>query len=245
MIFMQKIRNAWSLLRIRELACATDHCPLCGTTLIVKLASTAISVRCIRCGASAIHLSIMQVLNELYPDISGFDVYEMSSRGPLFTYLRRRAGRLFFSEYYDDVAPGEFSNGVQCQDVARLTYADASFDLCTSTEVFEHVADDRQGFREICRVLRSGGRLVFTVPLTGSGKTVERAVMVDGEIRHFLEPEYHGDAIRGQGRVLCFRNYGRDILQRLRDIGFRESRLVPADPLSWWGLGTEIVVATK
>jgi ubiquinone/menaquinone biosynthesis C-methylase UbiE len=32
--------------------------------------------------------------------------------------------------------------------VQRLSFADASFDLCTSTEVFEHVPDDRAGLRE-------------------------------------------------------------------------------------------------
>ena len=233
MTFLQKICNAWSLLRFRELTCTGDYCPRCGVTLIIKLADQSISVRCIRCGASAIHLSIMQALNEVCPDIFRFDVYEMSSRGPLFTYLRRHAGSLVFSEYYDDVAPGAFRNGIQCQDVMRLTYPDASFDLCTSTEVFEHVADDRRGFREMCRVLRPGGRFVFTVPLTDVEKTVERAVMVDGEIHHLLPPEYHGDSIRGQNRVLCFRNYGRDILQRLSDADFRDTWLVPADPILW------------
>ena len=45
-------------------------------------------------------------------------------------------------------------------------YGDASFDLCTSTEVFEHMPDDLNGFSEIRRVLRPGGRFVFTVLLT-------------------------------------------------------------------------------
>ena len=132
---------------------------------------------------------------------------------------------------------------MQCQDVQGLTFDDATFDLCTSTEVFEHVPDDRKGFSEIRRVLRPGGRFVFTVPLTQAAKTVERARLVDGKLQHLLEPEYHGDVIRGQGKVLCFRNYGRDILDRLRDSGFSAARFENPDRSAWWGLGTEVVIA--
>lgn len=198
-----------------------------------------------RCGASAIHQSIMRVLGRIYPDLSAAAVYEMSSRGPLFEYLKARAGRLVCSEYFDDVPPGKYRNGVQCQDVARLTHADASFDLCTSTEVFEHVPDDEQGFREIRRVLRPGGRFVFTVPLSESAQTVTRAELANGEVRHLLPPEYHGDAIRGQGRVLVYRDYGRDIVALLQRCGFSRAEIVRPDAGSWWGLGSDVIVAEK
>jgi len=79
-------------------------------------------------------------------------------------------------------------NSVQCQDVQRLTYDSASFDVCTSTEVFEHVPDDSRGFAERHRVLRPGGRLVFSVPIVSAAKTVERAVMERGTLRHLLPP---------------------------------------------------------
>ncbi len=169
----------------------------------------------------------------------------MSSRGPLMEYLKRHVGQLSYSELFDDVERGEYRGDVQCQDVQQLTYADSSFDLCTSTEVFEHVPDDRRGFKEVCRVLRHGGRFVFTVPLTDAAATVERAVAVNGAIQHLLEPEYHGDVVRGYGKVLCFRNYGLDIVDRLREAGFRQARLVLADDKAWWRLGVKVVVAEK
>lgn len=221
------------------------RCPFCGPSLIVKLASTAISIRCMRCRASLIHIALAQVLQQHYRDFSQLDVYEMSSRGPVYDFLRRRSPRLVCSEYFDDVAPGSFRDQVQCQDVQNLSYERDAFDLCTSTEVFEHVPDDRQGFSEVCRVLRSGGRFVFTVPLTESAHTVERAVMEHGVVRHMLEPEFHGDAIRGQGRVLAFRNYGLDIVDRLKACGFREAHLVTLDAKAWWGLIQKVVIAEK
>ena len=52
-----------------------------------------------------------------------------------------------------------------CQDVQHLTFDDAEFDICTSTEVFEHVPDDIKGFKEIYRVLKDDGVFIFTVPI--------------------------------------------------------------------------------
>lgn len=218
-------------------------CPLCGPSVMAQLYASAIGVRCLRCAASAITMSLVSVLREEVGGLAGLHVYELSSRGPLFNWLRRHAGQVTCSEYFDGVSPGERVNGVQCQDVQRLTYAAASFDVCTSTEVFEHVPDDSRGFAELHRVLRPGGRLVFSVPMSPAAITVERAVLKDGEIRHLLPPEYHGDRIRGQGRVLAYRNYGLDILDRVRAQGFRDVRLVQPKPrLGGWAQA--IVVAT-
>ena len=147
-------------------------------------------------------------------------VYELSSRGALCRYLRRTFAAVTVSELFDDVAPGGFRDGVQCQDVQRLTYPDASFDLVTSTEVFEHVPDDGRAFGEVRRVLRPGGHLVFTVPLMEAAPTLERARLEGGRVVHLVTPEYHGDRLRGRGVVLAFRTYGPDVLDRLRAAGF-------------------------
>lgn len=240
---LQLLRKTLSLAQPGALGLKPGRCPTCGPTLMVKLADDAISVRCIRCRSSAIHMSMLQVLQRLYPDLSSLAVYEMSSRGPVFSFLRARVGQFAYSEFFDDVQPGTLKNGIQCQDVQALTFGDASFDLCTSTEVFEHVPDDHRGFSEIRRVLRPGGRFVFTVPLTDNAATVERAVIEGGTIRHLLEPEYHGDVIRGHGMVLAFRNYGLDIVDRLKAGGFGTVRLEPPDRAAWWGFGTKVVVA--
>jgi len=159
------------------------------------------------------------VLSRLDPS-PGATVYELSSRGALCRYLRRTFRRVTVSELWDDVTPGTFRHGVQCQDVQRLTYGDASFDLVTSTEVFEHVPDDRRAFAEVHRVLRPGGLLVFTVPLMDASPTLERAEIRYNRIVHLVTPEYHGDRLRGRRGVLAFRTYGPDIVDRLRAVGF-------------------------
>ncbi|HEY6463482.1 MAG TPA: class I SAM-dependent methyltransferase [Polyangiaceae bacterium] len=48
----------------------------------------------------------------------------------------------------------------------RLPFEDGAFDTVLCNQVGEHVPDPRAFFGELVRVLRSGGRLVFTVPFS-------------------------------------------------------------------------------
>jgi SAM-dependent methyltransferase len=177
-------------------------------------------------------LAIGRVVIREVPELAKWRVYEASARGPFYEFLRRNAGELVCSEFYDDVRPGQAREGIECQDLQALTYPDAHFDLCTSLEVFEHVPDDGRGFAELHRVLRPGGLLIFTVPLSlDIETTVERARIEGGEIVHLRPPTYHDDQIRGEGRVLVYRDYGTDIVQRLEAVGFCQARIVEAgDP---------------
>jgi SAM-dependent methyltransferase len=125
--------------------------------------------------------------------------------------------------------------GIRCEDVQDLSYADESFDLVTHTEVLEHVPDDARAFAELHRVLRPGGTLLFTVPLYGGYPTIERARLREGEVEHLMEPAYHIDPLRGAG-ILAFRDYGLDIVERLRAAGFIEASIVaPRRAIPWLG----------
>ncbi len=231
----------------RELQIMITYCPLCGCRrVVIKINANEMAVRCSSCLASAVTMSIASVLRKVTPEISSLDVYELSSRGPLFHYLNKNAKTLTSSEYFTDVAPGEFRNGVQCQDVQQLSYSRASFDICTSTEVFEHVPDDSKGFSEIFRVLRPNGIFVFTVPLYSEYKTVERALLTsNGELQHLLHPEYHGDPLRESRPILAFRNYGRDITDRLCSAGFMKAEIVMPEDKIPWGFARPVVVAYR
>ncbi len=241
----EKLRFIAESLEWRSLALRLRRCPICGPTLFLRLAQDQLATRCVRCGASPIALGLVAVLRTRHPDLDRLRVYEASSRGPVFDFLRARVGELVFSEFWEDVAPGAERDGIRCEDLQALTFADRSFDLCTSTEVFEHVPDDARGFAELYRVLRPGGAVVFTVPLSRQAQTVERARIEGGEVVHLLEPTYHDDRIRGQGGVLVFRDYGLDIVDRLRDSGFASASIVDAGDLSGCGHASPVVVAEK
>jgi SAM-dependent methyltransferase len=242
---LRVLRTVRQMIVPSQVSIQLSRCPICGPSVICKLRDDSITVRCLHCGGSAIHMSIVEALRKNVPNIAEKDVYELSSRGALFKYLSRKCKTLAYSEYYADVPKGTYRNNVQCQDVQEITYADQSFDLVTSTEVFEHVPDDFLGFKEVYRVLRPSGKFIFTVPFTGADKTIERATLVNGRINHLLPPTYHGDRIRGQGKVLCYRDYGLDIVDRLRTAGFSQVRIEHRKDSIWWGLGADVVIARK
>ena len=49
-------------------------------------------------------------------------------------------------------------------DALHLPFADASFDIVTMFDVLEHLPDDRRALSEVHRVLKPGGRYVWSVP---------------------------------------------------------------------------------
>ena len=79
--------------------------------------------------------------------------------------LLRRHGRAFGC----DLAGGGVrtaraaGHAVARGDVARLPFADASFDVATSFDVLQCVSEDEAAVGEMCRVLRPGGSLVLTL----------------------------------------------------------------------------------
>ena len=66
--------------------------------------------------------------------------------------------------------PGAIHEGPRCEDLQALTFADESFDLVVTSEVFDNLRNPALGFAEVLRVLRPGGRHVFTVPMTTPGR---------------------------------------------------------------------------
>ncbi|MBS7457637.1 class I SAM-dependent methyltransferase [Coralloluteibacterium stylophorae] len=238
-MLLEKLRT-----RLRPSALAPARCPACGPSLLVRIGDDETAVRCLRCRGTPVHLSLIAVLCEAVEDLAGACLYELSAGGAALRFYRARCGAVTASEFLAGVPAGTVADGVRCEDAQRLSFADASFDVCTSTEVFEHVADDARGFAGMLRVLRPGGLLAFTVPLAGA-TTVERACLrEDGGIEHRLPPEYHGDRLVGEGGVLALRNYGRDIVARLRDAGFAWAAIVPPRR-RFLGHAREVVLARK
>ncbi|MFN4082701.1 MAG: class I SAM-dependent methyltransferase [Bacteroidia bacterium] len=197
-------------------------CNLCGFP-IIRINKSVFGLRCIKCRSSFIHRALGKVITELNLSKDAI-VHEFSNHGAIFNYLKNNFKNLTTSEYFDGIASGDFKDGVQCQDVQHLTLPHNHYNLMTSTEVFEHVPNDIKGFKNIYNCLKKGGYFAFTVPLTETEKTVERAILENGEIKHLLEPEYHGDHLRSKG-ILAFRNYGFDIAERLKSVGFSDVKM--------------------
>lgn len=245
MELLRRLRATRAIFQPAAFAVARLRCPFCGPSLLVRLSHDDHGVRCVRCGASAIHLAMGDALRAHAPDLAARDAYELSARGPLVAHLRGAARTLTVSEYLPEVPRGTVRDGVRSEDVQRLTFADASFDLITHTEVLEHVPDDARAFSELHRVLRPGGVMLFTVPLHGGAHTVERAHLRGGEIEHLLSPAYHCDPLRGGAGILAFRDYGSDILVRLRAVGFDDAAFHEPPQLASWYVSRTVIAARK
>jgi SAM-dependent methyltransferase len=115
--------------------------------------------------------------------------------------------------------------GVTNQSLESLTFPDASFDLVVTSDVMEHVRLDERAHREIHRVLVDGGVYVFTVPhrRTAAETVVRRRVVVaedPSRDEDVLPVQYHGDANSPDDRALVYREFGTDLDEKLRQIGF-------------------------
>jgi SAM-dependent methyltransferase len=180
--------------------------------------------RCLCCRANLTNLSVVAVVKRHFGgQFTGLKAYELSSYGATFEFLRASFGRFVYSEYMPGRTLGQTYGGILNEDVQALTFADSSFDLVTSNQVFEHVPDDKRAYSECFRVLKAGGVLVFTVPLYDTPKTEQVARLgKDLQIEWLGPQEYHGSRLEGPRSAPVFwRHSSRDITQRVSSAGFR------------------------
>jgi SAM-dependent methyltransferase len=147
-------------------------------------------------------------------------VHNTESTGAVHNRLREHAGYTFSEYWGPQYAPGEIVHGIRHEDLQSLSFADNSLDLVLSSDVLEHMPHPYQAHAEIFRVLKPGGRHIFTVPFHGSYEDNVRARLEDGEIAYFGEKLYHGDPIRPDEGVLVWTIFGPEMLDKLREIGF-------------------------
>ena len=109
---------------------------------------------------------------------------------------------------------------VRNEDLTNLTLPDSSMDLVLHGDVLEHIPDVRSVFSETLRILRPGGRTIFTAPFFHErDETVVRAIVENGEIKHLLPPEMHGDPLSESG-ILAYYNFGWSLLKLISEAGF-------------------------
>lgn len=176
------------------------------------------SMWCSECGASTRERGLWRVLIGHYGGgaTSGPQLVE----APAFSLLRiaeinrlnaghdllARVNGVTYSEYPDE-------------DIQSLSYPDATFDLVITSDTLEHVPDHVLALKETRRILRPGGRHVFTVPL--------RPDLPASQDRAGLPPIYHGVApgplalLRGPSEdMLALHDFAMDFFDAVRAVGF-------------------------
>jgi SAM-dependent methyltransferase len=105
-------------------------------------------------------------------------------------------------------------------DLTTIPHPDNTFDISYCSHVLEHIPDDRQAMRELCRVLKPGGWALIDVPVTVD-VTVEDPSITDPQERERLFGQH--DHVR---------RYGLDVIERLQQAGFQVQKILPTDLVS-------------
>lgn len=171
-------------------------------------------------------------------------VYLMEQVTPIFEWLRTlNTIEVHGSEYLGPAhKAGSRIRGVRHEDIMNLSYPDDSFDLIVSNDVMEHIPDPERALRECFRVLKRGGTVLATFPFHSAHETTRiRASLVGNTIEHLLPPEYHGNPLSSSGS-LVFRDFGWDLLDTMRAVGFSPVHCEVYSSDEFGHLGTGLLV---
>lgn len=211
------------------------YCCICGSAQEFKRELFAIreTYRCGKCKASLREREQARAILSCYgsPHIDTLEqlvsevefgqlrIYEPGTIGPfrrLFKLLAHYQQSDYYAEDKRDSAPANIPH----QTLESLSYADGIFDLVITSDIIEHVRKPGRAFSEIARVLKPGGRHIFTVPLQEPipERTIARVDTSGDEDKPILPEHYHGNG-KG-GRSLVYTDFGIDIVEMLSEAGF-------------------------
>ncbi len=202
-------------------------CNVCGrrTVFVCDQPADRFIRKCVFCRSIPKYRAIVRAV-EQHTGVSldqqmqeGAELYEFSTNSPIYKRYFGRRNYTCSGYFWDKPFGVQVRPGVWNQDCQRLSFADAAFDLVISSETMEHVRRPWQGFREVRRVLKRGGHYVFTIPYNDERLTGSR-VDTSGEHDVYLLPKvYHQDPYR-RDDSLVYTDYGRDLPELLRPLGF-------------------------
>lgn len=172
-------------------------------------------------------------------DLAGIEslvIYNTETKGAVHDCLSRRPDYLCSEYLGPGLESGAVVEGIVHQDLMKLSFATDSIDVVLTSDVFEHVADPYRAHAELFRVLKRGGRHVFTVPFYQTEFLDEVRSRVDehGALVHLKEPVYHQDPVRPEEGVLVYTIFAVEMLAKLRTIGFRTNMYLVHN--HWHGL---------
>ncbi|MCH2133834.1 MAG: class I SAM-dependent methyltransferase [Phycisphaerales bacterium] len=214
-------------------------CPICERAVRFKALDPWFRdhLLCSGCGSIPRERALMQVIADWSPRWKEASVHESSpgERGTSVKLARECAH--YVASQYDPSTPwGEMdpTGQYRSEDLEHQTFADESFDLVVTQDVFEHIFDIDAAFREIARTLKPGGAHIFTTPLVNGREPSEPWARRrdDGTIDHLQEPEYHGNPMDHEGGSLVTWHYGYDIVDQIREACGLDTTIVLLDDLS-------------
>jgi SAM-dependent methyltransferase len=146
--------------------------------------------------------------------VQALHIAEINSLGNIHPFLAQ-SPNLRYSEFLSaDLA-------IRSENLESLSYNDDFFDLVLTSETLEHVPDIDKAFSEIHRVLKPGGKHIFTTPVVWDRPNTRiRAFMEDGKVMNVFPPSYHGSKTKNQSDYLVFYEFGQDLVARCEKAKF-------------------------
>lgn len=175
---------------------------------------------CPNCGCNNRQRFIAHAVFQNYQP--GMKVLMHEQRTLIFQQLQKELPLLEGFEYMgENLVSGAYYDGVRYENPGGCTYENNEFDVVISNEVLAHVPDYKAAFLEAYRVLKRGGKFIFSMPFNAnSTKTEIRAIVKGDATEHICEPWYRPNPVDGYPPLLVYQVFGWDILDELRKCGF-------------------------
>lgn len=181
------------------------YCAFCGSSYRLRSLARAVMIEFF---PGKPQYDLRQAVNEGM--FNNVDVAEINSSGLLHQFLKDIPD-LHYSEF------GSKDPNIPDENLTKLTYMDNMFDLVLTSDTIEHVPDYRKSLEEIYRVLKPGGKHIFTVPIVFGRKTKKRVKQDKEKVRYLHPPSYHG---AGQDDYLVWTEFGDDFPKIVEEVGF-------------------------
>jgi hypothetical protein len=189
------------------------ECPCCGYSgrFATGKRKDRVATRCPNCESKPRDRQVYLYLRDRKFDFRGARVLHFAPEWPLFRMFRDEPNYVG-----GDIIRRRNANAIV--DITKIDFPDDHFDYLLCNHVLEHVREDRKGMQECYRVMKPGGRGVFTVPLSDEYETWEPpAGMSVAEIERTVGWDHK-------------RLYGLDFADKLRAVGFEVSTERSAEP---------------
>jgi SAM-dependent methyltransferase len=165
----------------------------------------------------------MATLHRYFPNWPELRIHESSAGwDKVSERLAKECSSYLCSQYDLNVPFGETaatsapSGTYRSENLEAQTFPDEIFDLVVLQDVFEHIFRPDLAIKEIARTLTAGGAVIMTVPIIKQlDPSIRRAALVDGQVAHFLEPEYHGNPVGDEGSLVTI-DWGYEIVSYLQ-----------------------------
>lgn len=181
------------------------YCVFCGCSYRLRMLGRAITIITTE---SFEYRGLESVIDS--GALNSLNIAEINSCGVLHNVLKN-IPKLLYSEYMPK------SRKITHQDLMNLSYQDNKFDIVLTSDTLEHIPDPERAIKEVYRILKPGGKHIFTTPALLNRTTKQRAKLVNDK-KINIEPEsFHGS---GESDYLVWNEFGGDLIGLLENAGF-------------------------